>query len=368
MRPTLEQLARAVHAIETRKSRAAGVDHSSISTGWKAIDEALGGGLPRGAIHEWFSDAWGGNGVHARGGDAMQHKETPIARRSYAAGRRWLPPLTILLHLARSAMAQASDGNQLIVWIGRRCWPSAAALRNVQTSKRQNIKTNETRRAFDFDFLTFRLFDVSLFIDPPDDASRLWAIDLALRSPAVAAVIADGSNLDMAHTRRLQLAAEASPGNGAIGLFARPSWELNNLSAARTRWRVSVQGTKAQSRRSAVAGHAGTKGIGRFDVFPSVPSCLRASVPSLDVSTFRRFDVPPRWRIELLRCKGMRPTAAGRASDARDQHDQSGSSLGSDPACVNNRAWTVEVHHHGAESSVHRSADVADRSDPAAAA
>ena len=317
MRTDLKQLAESIQAVEERGSciSVGGEDdrRSHLRTGWIPIDEELGGGLARGAIHEWFSAAWGhGNST---------------ARKPHVGGQRgrWLPPLTIMLHLGRCAMAQANEANQLVVWIGRRCWPHAAALRNVETSKRQNVKTNETRSVFHFDVSTFRLFDVCLFIDPPDDAARLWAIDLALRSPAVAAVIADGSNLDMAHTRRLQLAAE-SPGSGAIGLFARPMWELDELSAARTRWHVSS---------------------------------------SLDFSTFRFFDVSSRWRIELLRCKGMRP-AAGRAIVARDQHDQSGSSLRSDPACAHHRAWTVEVSR--AESGIHLSADMADRSDPAAAA
>ena len=105
----------------------------------------------------------------------------------------------------------------------------------------------------------------SLFIDPPDNASRLWAIDLALRSAAVNVVIADGSQLKMAEARRLQLAAERGR---ALALLARPSWEGAELSAASTRWRV---------RRS--------------------PSSSSA----------------PRWIVELLRCK----QAQGRSGTLR---------------------------------------------------
>ena len=99
----------------------------------------------------------------------------------------------------------------------------------------------------------------SIFVDPPDGASRLWTIDLAARCPGVAAVVADGSGLDMAATRRLQLASEAG---SALVLCARPPNEVDHLSAAATRWLVR---------------------------------CAPAT------------DKAPRWIVELLRCKGVQP-------------------------------------------------------------
>lgn len=160
-----------------------------------------------GAVHEWFGLA---------DSDVLP----------------WVPPLAILVDLVRRNLEQS--GRRRVVWIGRRCWPYVPCL--------------------DGDG---RLLRESIFIDPPDDASRLWAIDLAARCPAAAAVVADGSRLDMAATRRLQLAAEAG---SALVLCARPPRELKHLSAASTRWLV----------RSAL-------------------------------STSRN----PRWVIEPLRCKGM---------------------------------------------------------------
>lgn len=84
----------------------------------------------------------------------------------------------------------------------------------------------------------YRLLERSIFVDPPDQASRWWAIDLALRSRAAAAVIADASGMDMASSRRLQLAGEAG---GAIGLLVRPEKDGGMLSAAATRWLVRPQ-------------------------------------------------------------------------------------------------------------------------------
>jgi hypothetical protein len=75
----------------------------------------------------------------------------------------------------------------------------------------------------------------SLWVTPPNADGRLWAVDLALRSPAVGVVLADGSGFSMAATRRVQLLA-AEHGVGA--LLVRPPWERGELSAAQTRWQV----------------------------------------------------------------------------------------------------------------------------------
>lgn len=76
-------------------------------------------------------------------------------------------------------------------------------------------------------------------------------MDLALRSPAVAAVIADASGLDMASSRRLQLAAEAGleRGGGGLALLVRPPDEARELSAAATRWRVACVPATGRSAR-----------------------------------------------------------------------------------------------------------------------
>jgi hypothetical protein len=162
--------------------------------------------VPPKGVHEWFGAA--------------------------DAARRWAPPLGILLHLALRSLEGSPAG--CVVWIGRRCWPYPQVLNRAGLRR-------------------------SIFIDPPDGASRLWAIDLAARCPGVAAVVADGSALDMAATRRLQLAAEAG---SALVLCARPPNELDRLSAAATRWLVRC-------------------------------------APSTDKA--------PRWIVELLRCKGVQP-------------------------------------------------------------
>ncbi|MFO0831958.1 MAG: hypothetical protein U0637_08955 [Phycisphaerales bacterium] len=115
-------------------------------------------------------------------------------------------------------------------------------------------------------FRRHELLSSSLFLDAATPQDRVWAADLALRSGVCAAVVVDGSGFSMCATRRLQLATEAGGAlaMGGVCLLARPPREEKELSAATTRWVV----------RRAVG-----------------PAEVR------------------RWSVELLRCKGMQPSA-----------------------------------------------------------
>lgn len=155
------------------------------------------------------------------------------------------PLLAVCVGLAAWDQRQPGDGPLgLAVWIGRRCWPYPPAIAHDPTN----------------------LLGRSVFVDPPTREDRLWAIDQALRSPAVATVVADGRGLTMAASRRLQLACEAG---GAMGLLSRPLHERSELSAATTRWLVQPEPAHEPE------------------------SC------------------EPAWTIELLRRKGLRPIVEG---------------------------------------------------------
>lgn len=74
-----------------------------------------------------------------------------------------------------------------------------------------------------------------IIVRPHTLAERLWAIDQALRSPAVVAVIAEVEHLDDRAARRLQLAAECG---GGIGLLVRGEAARQHPSWAEVQWLV----------------------------------------------------------------------------------------------------------------------------------
>lgn len=213
------------------------------------------GPLERGVLHEWFAPT---------------------------------PPLCLLAGMAGLAVEplredESPEATGHVAWIGRRMWPHPRTL--VAFDPRGKADDTLLRR--------------SLFLDPPDDGTRHWAIDLALKCEAIACVVADGRGLDMAGSRRLQLAAKEGR---ALALMARPEREIKVHSAAATRWRV--QPTPSPTKH-------------------------------------------PRWRVELLRRKGLRPLVQGSVV-------HSPTSQGT---------WTVQWH--GEKDRLAALALVVDRSDSA---
>ena len=210
-------------------------ESSHLSTGWADIDAALGGGLsheaglPVAALHEWFGVA---PAVHFA-----------VCLEDETQRHAWIPPLVPVVHLVRQAMNCASFLRRA-VWIGPRCFPYGAVLIGEEGDG--------------------RLLERSLFVAADGPSERLWAADLALRSPAVGVVVADGSGFDLAATRRIQLAAKA---HRTTALLVRPPWETRKLSAAQTRWLVRWEASRGQVDEES--------------------------------SSFN-----PRWSVELLRCKG----------------------------------------------------------------
>jgi protein ImuA len=202
----------------------------SIPVGVSEIDAALPeGGLKPSATHEWFAPPF-----------------------DHSARSAWAPPLTILATIATRASAESGD---LLVWVGRRCWPMPATIGAAMAR--------------------------SILVDPEGDEARFWTIDQALRCPGVTAVIADATRLDMAGSRRLQLAAEAG---GTIGLLARPLWERGVISAAETRWLVTPEPVPLTT----------PPRLSRESTGAFVGVGLSATAT----------ESWPRWSLELLRCKG----------------------------------------------------------------
>lgn len=106
------------------------------------------------------------------------------------------------------------------------------------------------------------------------DAEVFWALEEGLRSGALAAVVGEVGDLERTASRRLQLAAEAAERPCLLlrrRLYARRQTE--GPSAALTRWRVAPLSSEAEA-----PAEAAQRLFGR-----------------------------PRWRAELLRCRGAAP-------------------------------------------------------------
>jgi len=69
-------------------------------------------------------------------------------------------------------------------------------------------------------------------------AEGLWALEEALRSPALQGAVLQIPHLDLTAARRLQLATEAT---GSLGLLLRPATAAQGPSNALTRWRVAAR-------------------------------------------------------------------------------------------------------------------------------
>jgi len=107
------------------------------------------------------------------------------------------------------------------------------------------------------------------------DTEILWAMEEGLRAPGIAAVVGEVGSLPMVASRRLQLAAERS---GITAFLLR-------------RWREGRQA----ARERALPNAAVTRW--RIAALPSQPMQDEPGVGH------------PRWRIELLRCRGGEPAS-----------------------------------------------------------
>src|SRR5205085_6193640 len=101
--------------------------------------------------------------------------------------------------------------------------------------------------------------DNLLVVRPREKADELWALDQALRCPAVAAVWGPVGELDDRALRRLQLAAEEGRGLGLLlreaSVCGRPSWADVRLLVRPLTW-SSLSETRAPVSERPVTGGA----------------------------------------------------------------------------------------------------------------
>ncbi|MDX1926599.1 MAG: hypothetical protein SFV81_08775 [Pirellulaceae bacterium] len=90
--------------------------------------------------------------------------------------------------------------------------------------------------------------DKVVLVRPQSDVDALWAVDQSLRTPAVAAVVADVERIDDRAARRMQLAAEQG---GGLALLLRPASARRGPSWADIQWMVRALVADANSVRTA---------------------------------------------------------------------------------------------------------------------
>jgi len=237
--------------------------HGVLPFGVAAIDRALpGGGLARGALHE----------ILGAGGD----EEDGALAAAFAAqilGRLTRPPTSPSRSLTRPgpSLSPLKGGE------GKQTLPLSAFGGGEGRGEVGVVLWCLPRPDLYGPGLAAHGLDPGrvVLVRASRDAEILWAMEEGLRAPGMVAVVGEIGSFPMVASRRLQLAAERS----GITAFLLRRWrdggqaarERALPNAAVTRWRIA-----------------------------SLPSLPTRGEPGVG---------HPRWRVELLRCRGGEPAS-----------------------------------------------------------
>jgi protein ImuA len=268
----LHRLREEIRQVETA-GRAALYDQHVISGGVAALDQLLPeGGYAPGSLVEWLAPV-AGCGAELLG---------LLLARSAAAGSAVLGTAAGSLAPAHGAASGATHGATR-----RESTARSSGERDSKAREPGVIVIADPRRDF-YAPAAVRLGlrpDQLILLQHPREEELYWAIEQALRCPAIAAVYAAadlssttrqsflGSNLDQRWLRRFQLAAEQG---GGLGIFIRPVRVAGRPTWADLQWRVAIDPTSLHSHESTTC--------------PAKMRLHEAHVPL---------------QVELLRCRGQ---------------------------------------------------------------
>jgi protein ImuA len=239
----ISELRERVRRIEQSPAMAHGVLPFGVAT----IDRALpGGGLARGALHE----------ILGVGGDE-EDGALAAAFAAHILGRLARPPTSPSRSLTRPGPSLSAPGGGegrgevgVVLWCLARpdLYGPGLAAHGLDPGRVVLVRASR-------------------------DAEILWAMEEGLRASGIAAVVGEVGSLPMVASRRLQLAAERS----GITAFLLRRWREGGQAAreralpnaAVTRWRIAALPSRPMRDEP---------GVGR-----------------------------PRWRVELMRCRGGEP-------------------------------------------------------------
>jgi protein ImuA len=247
-----------------RIERSPAMAHGVLPFGVAALDRALpGGGLTRGALHE----------ILGAGGDE-EDGALAAAFAAHILGRLTRPPTSPSPSLTRPGPSLSAPGGGegrgevgVVLWCLPRpdLYGPGIAAHGLDSGRVVLVRASR-------------------------DAEILWAMEEGLRAPGIVAVVGEVGSLPMVASRRLQLAAERS---GITAFLLR-------------RWREGGQA----ARERALPNAAVTRW--RIAALPSRPLRDEPGVGH------------PRWRVELLRCRGGEPASwemAAREMEVPDATD-----------------------------------------------
>jgi hypothetical protein len=203
----------------------------AIQFGVPEIDSALpSNGLRRGAIHEiFYHDPLIPNCVARTIPSILAYNARQSLLESLKDLNWGAANLTLKEKLTSLSLPR-------IVWIGRSCWPAPPALAALGVRSAENNTRDNESEELNTNTLVDSLFQGSLFIDPPDETTTLWAIDLALRSPGVDLVVAATPKISRITTQRFSLAAGRY---STTALLLRDYQDCNSPSSAHSKWVIS---------------------------------------------------------------------------------------------------------------------------------
>jgi protein ImuA len=237
-----------------RIERSPAMAHGVLPFGVAALDRALpGGGLARGALHE----------ILGAGGDE-EDGALAAAFAAHILGRLTRPPTSPSL-----SPLKGGEGKQTL--------PLSAPGGGEGRGEVGVVLWCLPRPDLYGPGLAAHGLDPGrvVLVRASRDAEILWAMEEGLRAPGIVAVVGEVGSLPMVASRRLQLAAERS---GITALLLR-------------RWRDGGQAV----RERALPNAAVTRW--RIAALPSRPMRDEPGVGH------------PRWRVELLRCRGGEPAS-----------------------------------------------------------
>lgn len=132
-----------------------------------------------------------------------------------------------------------------------------------------------------------------IFVRPQSQADALWAVDQALRTSAVAAVVSELERIDDRSARRLQLAAECGAG---LALLLRSAAARKQPSWAEVQWLVRTEPT---TRATSPLSHLPLSMNSRVNS-SQIPAASDTATVARDTLQGRR------WWVQLTRVRGGR--------------------------------------------------------------